>query len=341
MASQSVDFLLSEDDLLFVADSWFQISKFKVQSSKFNMKRLANLVIISLFSLSLSGQLTPVTNQYVLNPITINPSYAGSRGALNIMAFYRRQWIGIAGSPETMTFSIDAPLSDEKIGIGLNIVNDKIGVTKETQFMSSYSYKIKTRDGVLSFGLGAGIMTTNTAWSDLIVQDPGDENYLVDSRVFVVPDFNFGIYYSYKNYFAGFSIPKLLGYTFNYDKNQYSLKVDPGQYYYLLNTGYLFTISKKVKVLPSALITYSPGEKVLYDVNVHINYSDRLWVGASYRNNRSVAALLQFAVNNQLRIAYTYDFDIGELGRYSNGSHEIMLRYEFRFKVEGATPLSF
>jgi type IX secretion system PorP/SprF family membrane protein len=305
------------------------------------MKRLINSTLLFLLSYSLSGQLTPVTNQYVLNPLTINPAFAGSRGALNIAAFYRRQWVGITGAPETMTFSMDAPLNDEKIGLGLIIVNDKIGVTKETQFMSNYAYKIKIKDGVLSFGLGAGIITTNTAWSDLIVQDPGDEIYLVDSRVFIVPDFNFGIYYSYKNYFAGLSIPKLLGYQFNYDKNKYTLLVNPGQYYYLFNTGYVFNLTSKMKFFPSTLVTFSPGEKILYDINAHFNFSDRLWVGASYRSNRSVAGLLQFSLNNQLRVAYTYDFDIGRLGRYSNGSHEIMLRYEFRYRVDVVNPLIF
>jgi type IX secretion system PorP/SprF family membrane protein len=305
------------------------------------MKRLINSTLLFLLSYSLSGQLTPVTNQYVLNPLTINPAFAGSRGALNIAAFYRRQWVGITGAPETMTFSMDAPLNDEKIGLGLIIVNDKIGVTKETQFMSNYAYKIKIKDGVLSFGLGAGIITTNTAWSDLIVQDPGDEIYLVDSRVFIVPDFNFGIYYSYKNYFAGLSIPKLLGYQFNYDKNKYTLLVNPGQYYYLFNTGYVFNLTSKMKFFPSTLVTFSPGEKILYDINAHFNFSDRLWVGASYRSNRSVAGLLQFSLNNQLRVAYTYDFDIGRLGRYSNGSHEIMLRYEFRYRVDVVNPLVF
>jgi type IX secretion system PorP/SprF family membrane protein len=305
------------------------------------MKRLINSTLLFLLSYSLSGQLTPVTNQYVLNPLTINPAFAGSRGALNIAAFYRRQWVGITGAPETMTFSMDAPLNDEKIGLGLIIVNDKIGVTKETQFMSNYAYKIKIKDGVLSFGLGAGIITTNTAWSDLTVQDPGDEIYLVDSRVFIVPDFNFGIYYSYKNYFAGLSIPKLLGYQFNYDKNKYTLLVNPGQYYYLFNTGYVFNLTSKMKFFPSTLVTFSPGEKILYDINAHFNFSDRLWVGASYRSNRSVAGLLQFSLNNQLRVAYTYDFDIGRLGRYSNGSHEIMLRYEFRYRVDVVNPLIF
>jgi type IX secretion system PorP/SprF family membrane protein len=195
--------------------------------------------------------------------------------------------------------------------------------------------------GNLSFGLGAGLITTNTAWSDLVVLDPGDEYYLVDSRVFVVPDFSFGAYYSYRNYFAGFSIPKLLGYSFDFNKNKYTLKVDPGQYYYLFNTGYVFNLTPKSKFFPSALVTFSPGEKLLYDINAHFSFFDRLWVGASYRNNRSVAGLLQFAINNQLRVAYTYDFDFGRLGRYSNGSHEIMLRYEFRYKVDVVNPLIF
>jgi type IX secretion system PorP/SprF family membrane protein len=294
-----------------------------------------------LLPLSLSGQLTPVTNQYVLNPLTINPAYAGNRGALNIAAFYRRQWVGIAGAPETMTLAMDAPFLDAKLGLGLIITNDKIGVTKETQFNSYYSYKISMEKGNLSLGLGAGLITTNTAWSDLVVLDPGDEYYLVDSRVFVVPDFSFGAYYSYQNYFAGFSIPKLLGYKFDFDKNKYTLKVNPGQYYYLFNTGYVFSLTPKSKFFPSTLVTFSPGKKLLYDINAHFSFFDRFWVGASYRSNRSLAGLLQFAVNNQLRVAYTYDFDFGKLGRYSNGSHEIMLRYEFRYKVDVVNPLIF
>ena len=305
------------------------------------MKTIIKILFLLLIPIGLFGQLTPVTNQYVLNPLTINPAYAGNRGALNIAAFYRRQWVGITGAPETITLAADAPLLDAKLGLGLIITSDKIGVTKETHYSTNYAYKIGLGEGNLSFGLGAGLITTNTAWSDLVVLDPGDEHYLVDSRVFVVPDFSFGAYYSYHNYFAGFSIPKLLGYNFDFDKNKYTLKVNPGQYYYLFNTGYVFNLTAKSKFFPSTLVTFSPGQKLLYDINAHFSFFDRLWVGASYRNNRSIAGLLQFAINNQLRVAYTYDFDFGRLGRYSSGSHEIMLRYEFRYKVNVVNPLIF
>jgi type IX secretion system PorP/SprF family membrane protein len=305
------------------------------------MKRIIKILIFLLIPVSLAGQLSPVTNQYILNPVTINPASAGNRGVLNIGAFYRKQWVGIPGSPQTMTLAADAPVLNSKLGLGLMIINDKIGVTKETRFMTAYAFRISMGEGNLALGLGAGLLATNTAWSDLVVLDPGDEYYLIDSRVFIVPDFSFGAYYTFQNYFAGFSIPKLIGYKFDFDRNKYTLKVYPDQYSYLFNTGYMFTLGSKTKFLPSALVSFSPGEKLLYDINAHFNLFERLWMGASYRSSRSVAGLLQFAVNSQFKIAYSYDFDFGTLGSYSNGSHEIMLRYEFRYKANVINPLIF
>jgi type IX secretion system PorP/SprF family membrane protein len=305
------------------------------------MKTIIKVMFFLLIPGGLFGQLTPVTNQYILNPLTINPAYAGNRGALNIAAFYRRQWVGIPGAPETMTLAMDAPLLDSKLGLGLIITNDKIGVTKETNISTYYAYKISMGEGNLSLGLGAGMTITNTAWSDLSVHDPGDENYLLNSSVYMVPDFRFGVYYYNQNYFIGISIPKLLGNKFDYSKDKYTLKFNPGQYNYLLNTGYVFSLSPKLKFSPSTLVTISPGEKLLYDINAHFILFDRLWLGATYRNNSSFAGLLQFAVNNQLRVAYTYDYDFNELRIYSNGSHEIMIRYEFRYKINVVNPLIF
>ena len=305
------------------------------------MKKIIKSLILLLIPVSLAGQLTPVTNQYILNPLTINPSYAGSREGLSIAAFYRKQWVGITGSPQTMSLGVDAPVLSSKLGLGLVIINDKIGVTKQTEAMTSYAFRINVGDGLLAFGLGLGIIATNTAWSDLIVLDPGDEYYLIDSKAFIVPDFSFGAYYAVKNYFVGFSIPRMLGYKFDFDRNRYSLKVEPGQYNYVLNTGYMFSLGERTKFLPSALVSYSIGDKLLYDANAHFIINDKFWIGASYRSTGSVTALAQFAINNQLKVAYSYDFNFGKLGTYSNGSHEVMLRYEFRYKVDVINPLIF
>jgi len=305
------------------------------------MKKFLTLSVMIFLPLALFGQLTPVTNQYILNPLTINPSYAGNRGGLSVAAFFRQQWVGIDGAPRTMSLEVDAPVLSSKLGLGLFVVNDQIGVTKQTEVMTSYAFRITVGEGLLALGLGAGLVTTNTAWSDLIALDPGDEYYLIDSRVFVVPDFSFGTYYTVKNYFVGFSIPRLLGYKFDFDKNKYSLRVEPGQYNFVLNTGYIFSLGQKTRFMPSALLSYSPGDKLLYDASAHFILNDKLWLGATYRSTGSLTTLAQFAINNQFKVAYSYDFDFGKLGTYSNGSHEIMLRYEFRYKVDVINPLVF
>jgi type IX secretion system PorP/SprF family membrane protein len=303
------------------------------------MARIVRILFFMLIPIGLFGQLAPVTNQYILNPLTINPAFAGSRGALNLSTFYRKQWVGVKGSPETITFSADAPFFDKKIGLGLILVSDKIGVTKEEQIITNYSYKINMGKGILSFGLGAGVIVTNTAFSDLTVLDPGDEIFLTDSRNFVVPKFSFGIHYSVNNFFTGVSVPKLLSYKFDFNKDKYVLNNDMNNYSFLLNSGYIFDLNKKIKFFPSTLLQYSVIGKFQYDINALFCYINKFWLGASYRNNRSIAGLFQFQPNNQLRIAYTYDFDFNKLGKYSNGSHEIMLRYEFHFKVNALNPL--
>lgn len=305
------------------------------------MKKILKVLIFLLAPSSIFGQLTPMTNQYVLNPMTINPSCAGARGALNIAAFYRNQWVGIEGSPKTMTLAVDAPLLDKKIGLGFMLVNDKIGVKKDNQFILNYAYNINIGESILSMGLGAGITMTNVSWSDLVVLDPGDDLYQVDTKVFIIPDFSFGLYYTYKNYFAGFSMPQFLTARFNFDKNRYALVNDPKQYNYLFNTGIELEYATNFKFFPSVLLTYASGEKLQYDINAHFGFLNLIRIGGSYRNNRSIVAMLQVQLNNQLRIAYSYDFDMGELGRYSAGSHEVMVRYLFSYKVDAINPVNF
>lgn len=307
--------------------------------------RSYKLFILLFFSLSIfiggKAQIAPVLDQYILNPVLINPAYAGSRGGLSVAAFYRRQWTGINGAPETVSVVADAPLAGNKVGLGLSVMSDKIGVTRESSFSSYYSYNINAGGSNLAFGLKAGVISTGTKWSDLTVIDPGDEWYLQDSKVYVVPDFSFGIYLTNNRYFAGFSIPRLLEYKLNFEKSGYSIKVNPGQYYYLVSGGYSFDIAEGIRFLPSFLASLSTGEKVLFDINAHFSFSDRVWAGASYRSNKSVAALFQFAFSNQLKAAYSYNLDFSRLGRFSNGTHEIMLRYEFRYKIDVVNPLIF
>ena len=305
------------------------------------MNKIINIIVFIFLPVCVFGQLSPLTNQYLLNPMSVNPAYAGSRSGLSASILYRNQWTGVIGAPETATLSIDAPLRNDRICLGLLAVSDKIGVTKEKQLISNYAYRVDIGDGVLAFGFGAGVVITNTKWSDLVVIDPGDEFYLTDSKAFVLPNFRVGLYYSNKGYFAAFSVPRLLSYKFNSDKGKYVVHNNPEQYNYLFTTGYAFKLSQNINFIPSTLISYIQGENLNYDLNAQLSYKERFIFGASYRSTKSLEGMFQFQINNQLGIGYTYDVDMGTIGRYSNGSHQIMLRYEFTYKVNVINPLNF
>lgn len=306
------------------------------------MKKSFSIIIVSfLLSFEVSGQFPPVPDQYVLNPILINPAAAGIRETFSLSALYRRQWVGIEGAPETIMLIGDSPVFSGNTGVGLSILRDNIGVTRETSVSGSYSYGIRTGEGTLAFGLKAGIISTNTAWSELTVLDPGDEAYLADSRAFLVPDFGFGTYLMNEKYYAGFSVPRLLGYRFNFDKNRYSVRIDPGDYLYLLQGGFIYDIYSGIKFQPSALISLSPGTRTLVDINAHFSFSEKMWAGLSFRTNKSFSALIQFALNNHLKAAYSNYIDFGKLGRFSKGTHEIMLRFDFMYHADVVNPLIF
>jgi type IX secretion system PorP/SprF family membrane protein len=291
------------------------------------------------FTISVFSQHAPASDQYVLNPFLINSSYAGSSGALNLATFYKKQWTGVIGAPQTLVFAADAPLPGKRIGLGLIIVSDQIGVSKETRFLSNYSYKVIFKNSALSFGLGAGLTSTQTAWSKLNAIDEGDDIFLIDSKVYVLPDFTFGVNYSYENFFAAFSIPRLLNFEFDYDINAYKVMDDLSLYTYMFSTGYMYNLTQNIKLMPSTLISFVKSRQPLYDINIFANYADRFWAGLSYRNDRSVAGLIQLNLNDQLKLGYSYDFDMGKLSRYSNGTHNIMLGYTFKYRVDVVSPV--
>lgn len=112
------------------------------------------LFFFVIMSIALTGyaQQDAQYTQYMYNAININPAYAGSRGALSVFGLYRTQWVGLDGAPETSSFSINTPINNSNLGIGLSLVNDKIGPTNENNISADLSYSIQTSpDFKLSF----------------------------------------------------------------------------------------------------------------------------------------------------------------------------------------------
>lgn len=295
------------------------------------MNRVILSLLIVLFPFHLFGQMFPLSNHYVFNTLVINPAFAGCHDALSATLSYRNQWVGFKDAPQSQTLSVHAPLHNDKIGLGLLIENNSIGIFKETSFIGNYSYRMELSEGKLALGLGFGATIYNTAWNELDATDPDDVQLMNNTELTILPSFSLGAYYYTKKYFIGISMPMFLNHEMDKNTGKYKISNNFSGSNYFLTGGYELEISRNVKLLPSLLIKYHPNNAVQIDYNAQVSFKERIWMGIGYRSKDMLVGMFQCKLNYQLRMAYSYDFDLGSMGKYRNGSHEISLNYIFKY----------
>lgn len=306
------------------------------------MKKVVSILFLLFFSMMTFAQESPLTARYLLEPMTVTPAYAGSGSGFRSSMFHYNKWVGVEGSPVTNMISMDMPVDRDKIGLGLLFYNDKIGVTHENDIKINYAYRIGMKRGVLSLGLGLSVNFLRSSWSDLVTVDPGDDLYLVDSRLFVSPNVGFGAMYIADRFYMGFSIPQFLSTEYNYTDDKQILKNRGVEHYnYLVNTGVKFNLSKRWSMKPSVMMSYCkmPGFDIYAALNV--DYYDRVSLTVTYCSYNVLGAILQVGITNRFSMGYSYELDLNNIGRYNNGSHAFVLKYVLRNKVNVYNPLDF
>lgn len=297
---------------------------------------------ISLFALKSFAQQDAMVSQYIFNGLFLNPAYGGTHPYFSTSLLYRTQWTSFAGAPKTGLFEIDGPVSKDKMGVGCIISHDKIGVTEQTDFFGTYSYKIQVGKNKLSFGLRAGISDYRAKLTTLTYWEADDEVFASDISSSIIPKFGYGMYYYSEKYYAGFAIPTLIAYDKDY---KFSMDVERSSYlrrHYYLNGGYVFTLNEFFKLKPSMLIKYVPNAPLQGDITANIMYKDMIWFGLSYRTKNAVVLMAEYQTNNRIRIGYAFDYTTSKLREYSNGTHEIIIAYDLGKEiVKTKTPRFF
>jgi type IX secretion system PorP/SprF family membrane protein len=305
------------------------------------MNRFTLSILAVLFPLQLLGQLFPLSDHYVYDALSINPAFAGCHDALSATISYRNQWVGFKDSPKSDMLSVHTPVDNDRIGLGLLIEKNSIGIFKETSFIGNYAYRMKVRDGKLAMGLGFGATVYHIAWNELTAFNPDDEQLMNNNTSAILPNFSLGTYYYTKKYFIGISMPLFLSHEVDKNTGKYKIGNNFSGSNYFFTSGYEVGISSRVKFLPSLLIKYHPGNAIQIDYNAQIGLKDRIWLGIGYRNRNMLIGMLQFQLNYQIRMAYSYDFEFGTIGKYTNGSHEIVLNYVFKYSRKVTGPRQF
>lgn len=302
------------------------------------------IILIAMFCITATtySQVTPLYSQYVMNGLAINPAYAGSRDVLSLSLMSKWQWTGFEGAPRTTTFSGNMPFKNKALAMGLMVMDQKYGIRDNVSCFGSYAYRIRTYNGFLSFGLKAGFEVLKENQSEINPQTP-EALFNVGNKGYFLPNFGFGVYFYNAQYFAGFSVPLLLSYKEDRQGEGFTAYNNVKNYNYLLTAGMLITINDNIKIKPSTLIKYMVNWPLQFDVNcnVFLLREGKLSVGTGYRYKEAFVGMCEFQLNTQWRLGYAYDYSLGALSKYNNGSHEIMLRYEFRYILKALNPKYF
>ena len=280
------------------------------------------------FSIVSYAQQDAQYTQYMYNTIEVNPAYAGSRGALSVFGLYRTQWIGLDGAPETSTFSVNTPLKNSDLGLGVSLVNDKIGPTVENTLSADLSYTIPTSDTWnLSFGIKGTANLFNIDINKLSYEDQDDPQFQNLKNKFS-PNVGAGIYYHSDRAYIGLSVPNFIE-TNRYDSNDVAIFKDKINYY--LIAGYVFNLDRLeyIKFKPALMTKIVEGAPLQVDVSGNFMFNDKFVLGLAYRWSASVSAMAGFQVTKGMYVGYGYDHETTQLRKYNSGSHEVFLRFEF------------
>jgi type IX secretion system PorP/SprF family membrane protein len=298
------------------------------------LNKIIAVLVLTLGSFTIHAQQAPMYTHYMYNTLMVNPAYAGSRDALSVTALYRSQWVDFKGAPVTQTLSMHTPLNNEHIGLGLSVLNDKIGPTNNTSVFADFAFIMKLNEkSKLALGLSAGADIFRANLNTLLLDEQIDPVFLNNVSNHVTPNFGFGAYYSRERFYAGISVPKLL-------QNNYSTinqingntLIGKEQRHYFFIAGAMLKISDNLAFKPTTFVKVTSAAPVEADLTASFIIMKKLLVGAMFRTGDAFGGLVGLDITDQLHLGYSYDWSYGlRTGRYNQGSHEFVLRYDFIF----------
>lgn len=293
------------------------------------MKKFSLLLIFILVLgfQDLSAQQDPQYTQYMYNMNVINPAYAGSKESLSLTGLYRKQWSGLEGAPETITFSAHSPVG-EKVGLGLAVIKDELGPISETNVYIDFSYTLRLGGQArLALGLKAGATFHDVGLTSLELQDPNDPFFSQDINN-TYPNIGAGAFFYTENFYLGVSVPNFLN-SVHLDEN--GLKYGSETQHFFATTGYVFNVSDNFKLKSSVMVKSAFDSPLSFDANLNALFFDRFELGASYRLDDSFSGLVGFQVTDFIRIGYAYDHVVSDLKVVAPASHEIILSFDIFF----------
>jgi type IX secretion system PorP/SprF family membrane protein len=297
------------------------------------MKRLIFFWCAILLATLLKAQQIGDYTNYFYKPMLYNPAYTGVQKNISAMAITRIQWTGFTNAPQFNAFTLDGRVKKKRIGLGVNIISDKQGLTGRTGGDILYSYSLGLNKTTrLSFGISMGMInhTVNFAKAEVENTLP-DPTLSAQTQSKTTLNGSAGIALIGKKIEAGFSIPQLIGNNFKYNSQAGTTETynQPAQYLTYLRYKFFMNEEKAITLSPMALISITPHSPFQFDGGLIFDCKKKFSLATIYKSNSAIAVSAGFWVRNHFNVAYSYDFPLGGIATYSGQTHEILISYTF------------
>jgi type IX secretion system PorP/SprF family membrane protein len=276
-------------------------------------------------------------SHYYYNQFLYNPAMAGSKAYGQVYLINRNQWFNIPGAPQTQALTLDGPLRNKNVGIGLGVYRDVAGQFNLTGGTAAYRYTLNLGNTgqKLSFGLALGVLNNRIDLNDLRVQNPLDPIIVNTYQGATGFDANMGVNYEVNNFNIGLSVPQILGSELAYEAIKNPITNEVVRYgmarEFILNTGYNWDINEDETwfLQPNAMVRYTPNAPAQFDISAMLNYQEKYWIGGMYRSSYAVTAAAGLRLAEQFVAGYAYDISVHKVSEYTKGAHEVMLGYQW------------
>ena len=325
------------------------------------MRAILSCLILWSVTIAAVAQQRPHYTQYILNNFLVNPAIAGIENYTDLKLGARQQWVGIDGAPSTFYLTVHGALGkkDEKKtatsfemrgenprgkryweeytaaephhGIGLQVSNYRTGYISRSYATANYAYHLGlTSNTSLAAGFGMGVSGTSIDRTKIQLANPIDPVITSGTGEWtkISPELNAGLWLYSSSWFAGISaqqiIPSKLVLTDS------SLNRSTAVPHMFATAGYRTFLNADISILPSVMFRYIASMPLYTDINVKVQYLDRIWVGGSYRvNGGGFAGMAGINVSQKLNLSYSYDLNNARylLSSMQRGTHEIVLGF--------------
>lgn len=260
------------------------------------------------------------SSTYFVAPLPVNPALAGSGGQANVRSISRIQWAGFDGAPTSQILTFDAPVQDNKGGVGFMLMQDATGARTTTDWRVSGSAHLKISEKTtLSAGLNGGVRQHAYGFSGLRAEDPSEALYQTAFRDWSA-NVGAGFFLSTPGFYAGYSVPNVL-----VENTLDSLAGSGAQRHHYGMFGFNRKPKPGLVVQTNALVKATANAPIVVDVNVLWTWMDQIGAGFLFRAGESAGLVIQTRLLRNWKGMYSMDFPYNRLLVQNLGSHEIGL----------------